>query len=189
MDIETKLQRFSDVVRKEAENARNQQFSEITQRYGAKVSEFEKRTKRKYEEMTEEAVIAAENLKQKNISHKKAEIKKALIQERATYIDLIFNNVSKKLDDFFETPEYEQLIVDRINDYKEAGDDVCAYIMRKDEKLLRSVMQKTGITVLTVDEDFLGGVRISLGKNRTADCTFRHRFDTERARFNKIKIL
>lgn len=187
MDIETKLQRFSEVVRKEAEELKSKKVGLVDEKYELSVNEFEEKTRKKYEAMAEEAEMSAEREKQKLIAQKIAAEKRLLIQKRNEYINVVFENVLGKLNAFFQTPEYEELLAGYIKSYTDGG-GATAYIMRRDIALRERLAERTGVNVVVVDEDFLGGVRVSLAGSRVADCTLKRRFEAEKAAFNKIRV-
>lgn len=189
MNIETKLQRFSEVVRKEAESTKDSRISVLEKKYNDSITEYQQKAQQRFDHMCEDVEIQAEKLKQQRIASINSEVKKNLIEQRTKYVETIFDNVKSKLEDFFKSPAYEELLAHNIETYKPMNPNLTAYIMLRDAAIKDSLAAKTGVNVELTDEDFLGGVKIEINANKVADCTFRHRYETEKSRFNKIRIV
>jgi vacuolar-type H+-ATPase subunit E/Vma4 len=100
--------------------------------------------------------------------------RKLFIALRKNYIDKLFNEIANALNEFVNSPEYQNYLSKKIE--KHAGDFSVIQLMQRDAGM------DTGLTVVITDEDFIGGFRLKTNEI-VADYTMAAELDVQRKEF------
>ena len=188
MDLEEKLKQFADLVFSEVENEKKDILSKVENEYNNSIIEFEASTSQKYSKRLKEETEKAKRLMQKDIVEAQAKLKRELINKRTEQIDAIFENVNKKLDEYYKTPEYVNGIIETINNNNKMGPETVVYLVERDMAHKQIIEKETGVTVKLSAENFTGGLKMTLSDKQIADYSIKSRFEEEKEKFNKIRI-
>lgn len=161
MTLDEKLEQFYNAT---IESATNQNLK-ITGDYNdslAKILEEHKKDTLQKSEVTYQ--LESENLireKNRTLSSASINIKRKLNEKSTSLIDILFQNIQKKLEDFMKTEEYNSLLIKQILNAKEfaRNDEVIIYINSSDTYLKEMLEEKTKITLTISTTDFIGGTR------------------------------
>lgn len=156
--------------------------------------------KRMLEEKEMEFLTAAYQLiqKEKNIAYKKAndkiskasmEHRRALFQKREQIISDVFNNVKKRIDEFLESPAYEDFLLGRVRKALEllGPGQITIYLDERDMRfsdVIKNTFSAYAPAVVASDTPIIGGCIV---ENKTAhrivEDTIAERLETEKSRF------
>ena len=87
----------------------------------------------------------------------------------------LFVEVKNHLENFMESPAYQDYLCSRIQKAREfaGNDEIFIYLSTEDTALQRSIVAKTGFTVEISDEPFMGGIKATIpAKNILIDNSF-----------------
>ena len=187
MTIDEKLQHFYDSSVEEA----RQEASEAIALHKKKLEEMLAQHK-KTQQLSAEAEIKAET------ENAKREVNKALSAEQLTIKrdwsikqndleDKLFMEVKDRLEDFMETPQYDDYLAEKINEAKKfAGkDDLYIYLSPADSARIHALSARTDFPLQVAKESFMGGIKAMIpSKNILIDYSFLETFQTLRKDFN-----
>ena len=188
MELEEKLKQFADLVFDEVESEKEDILSKVESEYKDSITEFEISTSQKYSKRLKNETEKASRLMQKEIIEAQADLKHELIKKRTEQIEIIFENVNKKLHEFYESPEYIRGMIGLINSNIRMGSETIVYLVKRDMAYKQIIEKETGVTVKLSAEDFAGGLKMTLSDTQTADYSIKSRFEEEKEKFNKIRI-
>ena len=175
MTIDEKLQHFYEVSLDEAREDAAKAIQDH-KAYLEQVLEEHKQSRTQ----TAEAEVKAE------AEHVRREVNKALSAEQLTLRrdwtakqnelrNELFVEVKNHLEDFMESPEYQDYLCTRIQKAREfaGNDEIFIYLSAEDTALQRSIVAKTGFTVEISKEPFMGGIKATIpAKNILIDNSF-----------------
>ena len=187
MTIDEKLQHFYDSSVEEA----RQEASEAIAVHKKKLEEMLAQHK-KTQQLSAEAEIKAET------ENAKREVNKALSAEQLTIKrdwsikqndleDKLFMEVKDRLEDFMETPQYDDYLAEKINEAKKfAGkDELYIYLSPADSARIHALSARTYFPLQVAKESFMGGIKAMIpSKNILIDYSFLETFQTLRKDFN-----
>ncbi len=136
------------------------------------VEEYKKTLQKNYEERKDAALRKAEAnfrmasdhiIRERNrrLSAEAMEIRRKVLEKTAEISDRVFAEVKQKLTEFMNTLEYDDLLCTQIKNAIgfAQGDIITVYINPSDEKKIKTLEEKTGISLTVSDRDFIGGTR------------------------------
>lgn len=189
-DLEKKISILSKSILDEAEKEREKLISDIRERKNSAVTEKEnellsdayddiQKTVTKYSKENNERILKVE-----------MDLKKGLIKKREQMIEEIFLEVSKRLEEFCESPQYKDWLI------KAAGLAVSQtgngeiHLLKKDGKYKDDIADAFPDCSVTADADdsLIGGVT-SVNKNIASDCTIKEKLEEQRVNFLKTSAL
>lgn len=186
LTTEEKLKHFEETVQKQAWNKRTEMIHEY------KVSLQKRMEKQKQEKQAQaDLLLHAEALglkqkKNKLLAKQKLALRRQLSKTQADFKDKLFAEVKAKLEAYMDTPAYQELLVQQIQDILRYADGspVTISIDPADAAKRNSLIAATS-TPLTVSQDsFLGGVRAVLpGRHILIDNSFSTKLMEEKASF------
>ena len=161
MTLDEKLEHFYTSVIDSA----TKQNIEIVEEY--------KKTLQKHFESRKEAAIrkadaayrtASDNiLRERNRRSSAASIdnRRKVLEKTAEYSTLIFADVKKKLEEYKNTPAYDELLCAHITGATTfaKGDQITIYIDPSDASKKAALEEKTGVLLTVSNREFLGGIR------------------------------
>lgn len=120
----------------------------------------------------------------KKIAEKKFDYKKEYFCEREQLIQKVFDNVTKKLQDYAKTDDYVKNIGSKIRNAMEVeGHSYTVVISSADEKLIEFAKAE-GFDTQVIDRNFIGGCRVIDNTAKTlVDMTFSNAIEEESAAF------
>ena len=186
MTIEEKLQHFYDTSVAEAQ-AQAQAELDSHQKNLDKMLKKHKESRK----LDAEAQIKAET------ENATREVNKALSAEQLTLRrdwtskqtelkNELFVEVKNHLEDFMESPEYQDYLCSRIQKAREfaGNDEIFIYLSPEDTALQRSIVAKTGFTVEISSEPFMGGIKATIpAKNILIDSSFMSAYEKLKKEF------
>ncbi len=136
------------------------------------VEEYKKTLQKNYEERKEAALrkaesnyrIASDNIvreRNRKLSAEAMEIRRQVLEKTEEISQRVFQDVTKKLEDYMKTPEYTELLAAQISNAKRfaQGDPLTVYINPSDADKVAALEARTGVTLAKSDRDFMGGTR------------------------------
>jgi len=173
--LDEKLDIFSNAVI----NSATKQNIEI-------VNEYKKSLEKLYDDYKENALKKAEAAyfaeaeklrREKNriLSSEGIRTKRRISEKSSELINLLFQDVSKKLEEYMKTPSYFDLLVSQITRAKEFAreDEIIIYINPSDVGLKKLLEANTGVELTVSTRDFIGGTRAVIhAKNILIDNSF-----------------
>lgn len=183
---ENSLTNFANVLYSEAEKQKDdvekQLKDERAEILAKKSAELDTRLKREIENchagLKHEIGLA--------ISNREAELAKLLRHNRAEAAEKIFEEATKKLEEFTKTPEYEEYLKAELNDAAKefiGGTTVCAS-RECDAALIKKLCPISNIEITTAPDSIIGGFTLrntSLGI--FVDCTLKNRLNEQKELF------
>lgn len=113
--------------------------------------------------------------KNKTLSKTSKEIKRQILEEVNSYKEILFSDVKKKLLQFMQTPEYDELLKKQILEAKKYAEEeeLIVYINSSDQKKKEELERETKVSLTISDQDFMGGTRaVMRGRNLLIDNSF-----------------
>ncbi len=136
------------------------------------VEEYKKTLQKNYEERKEAALhkaeanyrMASDNIireRNRKLSAETMEIRRKVLDKTAEISDRIFNDVRLKLTEYMNTSEYDELLGAQIKNAVDFahGDAITVYINPSDANKIKTLEEKTGVSLTVSDRDFIGGTR------------------------------
>ncbi len=136
------------------------------------VEEYKKTLQKNFEERKEAALrkaesnyrIASDNIvreRNRKLSAEAMEIRRKVLDKTEEISQRIFQDVTKKLEEYMKTPEYIELLATQISKAKQfaQGDALTVYINPSDTDKIPALEARTGVTLTKSDRDFMGGTR------------------------------
>lgn len=190
MNIDEKLKMLYKISVKEAEEKKESTLNEINKEFETQCSNYKKRAEEKSEKKLKNEKFNIEQEVNKKITEVSIDTKKRLIELRKELTKNIFENVLNKLNDYTNTEEYKEYLVNTIeNAVNEFGSEIDVYVVENDKKYIDYIFDKTKIKPKISEEDFIGGTKISIkNKNIIVNNTLKLKFDDEKNSFNELKI-
>lgn len=187
MEIDTKLEEFSNLVLQEASQEKRKILDEIR----LKVNEANKKSRQEIIDKVEMSLrIATEKeakLKNEEVSKAAIEAKKIVIEKRKELINNMYNTVTSQLNEFVNSKQYPMWLIKQIDEAKTQLDDnnITVYIGKADEKINLEIDVKVQID----SEITVGGCKvISEKKHMMIDNTLSKKLEEAFSQFNKLII-
>lgn len=187
MEIDTKLEEFSNLVLQEASQEKRKILDEIR----LKVNEANKKSRQEIIDKAEmDLKIATEKeakLKNEEVSKAAIEAKKIVIEKRKELINNMYNTVISQLNEFVNSKQYPMWLIKQIDEAKIQLDDnnIIVYIGKADEK----INLETNAKIQIDNEITIGGCKIiSEKKHMLVDNTLSKKLEEAFSQFNKLII-
>lgn len=187
MEIDTKLEEFSNLVLQEASQEKRKILDEIR----LKVNEANKKSRQEIIDKAEmDLKIATEKeakLKNEEVSKAAIEAKKIVIEKRKKLINNMYNTVISQLNEFVNSEQYPMWLIKQIDEAKIQLDDnnITVYIGKADEK----INLETNAKIQIDNEITIGGCKIiSEKKHMLVDNTLSKKLEEAFSQFNKLII-
>lgn len=161
MTIDEKLDNFYHCAIDDA----TAQSIKILESYEQTLKEMYEEKKKSLIKQSEQKIrTESENLvreKNRNLSSESLKLKRTLSDKSKEKVDILFNDVEKKLASYMQTPEYQKFLVERINETIEFAkdDELTIYINPSDANLKAALEDATHVGLVISNIDFLGGIR------------------------------
>lgn len=187
MEIDTKLEEFSNLVLQEASQEKRKILDEIR----LKVNEANKKSRQEIIDKAEmDLKIATEKeakLKNEEVSKAAIEAKKIVIEKRKELINNMYNTVISQLNEFVNSEQYPMWLIKQIDEAKAQLDDnnITVYIGKADE----NINLETNAKIQIDNEITIGGCKIiSEKKHMLVDNTLSKKLEEAFSQFNKLII-
>lgn len=187
MEIDTKLEEFSNLVLQEASQEKRKILDEIR----LKVNEANKKSRQEIIDKAEmDLKIATEKeakLKNEEVSKAAIEAKKIVIEKRKELINNMYNTVISQLNEFVNSKQYPMWLIKQIDEAKTQLDDnnITVYIGKADGK----INLETNAKIQIDNEITIGGCKIiSEKKHMLVDNTLSKKLEEAFSQFNKLII-
>jgi vacuolar-type H+-ATPase subunit E/Vma4 len=136
------------------------------------VEEYKKTLQKNFEDRKDAALrkaeanlrMASDNIireRNRKLSAETMEIRRKVLEKTAEISDRIFAEVGHKLTEYMKTPEYDELLCAQIKKAASfaQGDAITVYINPSDKDKIKTLEEKTGVSLTVSDRDFVGGTR------------------------------
>lgn len=186
MTTEEKLKHFEEAA---LERAKAQSINMIAE-FKASLKQLENQHKedkvRQADLQIKTETVSLKREKNKALSKQQLEIKRRITKKHNELKDKLFAEVKMKLEEFMDTPAYEDLLIQQIHDIQKlAGDDkVIIYVDPADSLRLPSLSAATNTTLTLSQYSFMGGTRAVLeNRHILIDNSFATKLEEEKAEF------
>lgn len=122
----------------------------------------------------------------KNLSIESIKIKRNISEKNNQLVEILFEDVSKKLEAFMKTPEYTSLLIKQIKEAKQfaRGEEITIYINPSDESKKAELEAATDAALTISSYSFMGGTRAVIpSKNILIDNSFQNKMDEIKDKF------
>lgn len=150
------------------------------------IEEYKKSLQSIYEEHKVNAIkkadaayrIESDNIlreKNKILSSELLNIKRKISETTNVLINQLFLDVTNKVKEFMNTPDYQNLLIKQVLEAKEFAkdEDITTYLDPSDEKLKSAIERETGCQLVISNISFIGGTRTVIhAKNILIDNSF-----------------
>ena len=136
------------------------------------VEEYKNTLQKNYEERKDAAHrkaeanyrMASENIireRNRRLSAETMEIRRKVLEKTSEISDRVFDDVKLRLTDYMKTSAYDELLCAQIKNASEfaQGDTITVYINPTDAQKIKTLEEKTGVSLTVSDRDFIGGTR------------------------------
>lgn len=186
MTIEEKLELFNKTAIEDA----TRQSAEVLAEYETSLDEQFKYTKESIVEKAKQAYhLEEEELirsKNKIISQASRDVKKQVLEEENSFIDILFQLVSEKLDAYMKLPEYTQMLVKQIKEAVEIAEEeeLIIYVNASDADKIAMLEKETGAKLTESTINFIGGTRAVIkSRNLLIDNSFLAKLTEEKENY------
>lgn len=186
MTVEEKLQHFYDVAIGETQKEASQMLDEHREMLAHQLEEHKKVKNLQAEQDIRAEIDHAKREVNKALSAEQLVIKRELTKKQTELKDKLFIEVKDKLEEFMNSPEYEEYLINKIQEaLKIAGDDeLHIYVTPGDASLTHVLSAATGLPVEVLHETFLGGIKAIIPeKNILIDYSFQNSFENLKKEF------
>ncbi len=172
------------LVVSQAEEKKNSVLKELEVQREAEIEKYKNKLEINLERCFKESSEKVYRNVANKISEKRFDHKKEYLCERERLIQNIFENVTKKLDDYVKTDDYAKGMLKKIQMATENDSyDYTVVISSADNKLIE-LAQAEGYNVQVIDRNFIGGCRVINNTQKTMiDMTFAKAVEEESTAF------
>lgn len=193
MKVVEKIEFFSRIALKEAQDKRTQLLPEIHRQYMEACEKITLEANKKYEKTIAEETYKAEQMKNREILQANKQAKRSLIELRAQLTNDLFDGVLDMITDFIESEEYFDLLTENIKKVAEQyPQGVTVSICKRDmdyENIVLKIKGIDGVSVVEGSNEMLGGFTAQVnGKNIFIDNSYRTKLKEAKSSFNRFKI-
>ena len=187
MTIEEKLQHFQETSVEEARNQATKALEAHQKNLDKMFAEHKKtRTQDAQAEIKAETQNAQREVN-KALSAQQLTLKRNWNARQNELKEKLFVEVKDRLEDFMETPQYDDYLAEKINEAKKfAGkDELYIYLSPADSARIHALSARTDFPLQVAKESFMGGIKAMIpSKNILIDYSFLETFQTLRKDFN-----
>lgn len=190
MKVAEKIDFFSKMALKEAQDRRAQLLPEIHKQYLDACEKMTLEANKKYEKTIQEETYKAEQMKNREVLQANTEAKRSLIELRTQLTNDLFENVLNMITDFIETEEYFALLVKNITETAtEYPQGITVSICGRDMVLKDRIGKIAGVELIMGKDEMFGGFTAQVnGKNIFIDNSYRTKLEEARSSFSGFKI-
>lgn len=189
MNVKEKLNVFSRLALKEAEEKRDTIMSGLNSEFDAACREYSAKARKKAEAQLREDGFKAEREKNKEILTAKFDSRRALFEYKAQLIGGIFERVMDMIADYVETDEYGADIIGGIRELSiKYGCEIDVYITGRDMVFSEKIKETPNIN-LFADDSLIGGYKAVIGeRGLIIDRSYLERLNAVRSDFRGFNI-
>jgi vacuolar-type H+-ATPase subunit E/Vma4 len=164
-----KLEKFSQVVLREAQVQKGSKIEDCESKINEAVKKIENETKRASSHYLHSEIRKVITANTKRISDEQVTLLQEISHVRTEIENNIMDNVTKRINEFVLTKEYEDwlsdIVVKSVKNYDPK--DIIVYINNTDERLIGQLNKITTANIKVANEHFIGGVKIVCESKRT----------------------
>lgn len=179
-NITEKLNTFTSLVMRDAEEKREKLMKRVEKEYSERLDERENELLENAYENIQENIQTAKREANERVLHAQMDSKKQLILRREEIIDEVMKTVRAKLVEFTESDEYEAWLISKIEKalFEVGKGSKIIYISPEDIKLKEKIEQIPDMSKISVEasaeRDFLGGAKVlNTDRRVSADYSFK----------------
>ena len=178
------MENLEKFVVSQAEDKKNAVLKELESQRGAEIEKYKNQLEihleRYFKDNSEKVCHDAI----KKVAEKRFDHKKEYFCERERLIQQVFDNVTKKLENYVKTDAYVKGMEAKIRSAMEIADhDYTVVISSADDKLIELAKSK-GYNTQVIDRNFIGGCRVIDNTAKTmVDMTFANAMEVESEAF------
>ena len=187
MTINEKINNFKERAIKDANLQSQSIIHECEENIKLQLNEYKEKAEANYNnriKLESEEILKNNN---KTLSNKTVLLKQKLEKKRLELVSSLFDDLKKKLIDFKQTTDYQELLLNQIKQIEEFGNNsnIIIYIDKSDSALINDLSKKTDLKIEISPNNLLGGVRAILTeKNILIDYSFSNKLIEEKANFS-----
>ncbi|WP_455716822.1 V-type ATP synthase subunit E [Anaerosporobacter sp.] len=166
------------------------QSVKMLESYELSLKEMAEEKKKSLKKQAEQKIhTESDNLlreKNKKLSNESMSIKRAISEKTKEKIDILFTDVEKRLSAYMKTPEYQDFLVNKINEAVAFAndDEITIYINPTDAHLKSALESSTKVELTISNIDFIGGIRcVITEKHILIDNSFISKLEEEKSNF------
>lgn len=179
-NITEKLNTFTSLVLKDAEEKREKLIEKVEKEYSERLDERETELLENAYEHIQENIQTSKREANERVLHAQMDSKKQLILRREEIIDEVMKTVRAKLVEFTKSGEYEKWLIEKVEKalFEVGKGSKIVYISPEDIRLRDKIEQIPEMSRLTVEaspeRDFLGGAKVlNTDRKVSADYSFK----------------
>jgi len=189
MNIMFKLEHFTDVVLKEANEKREQIQQEMEDELNLACMQAKEKALKNQDEILKLEMYKIEQSKNKQLRKAETEARKVMAKLRNEKINEIFIEVKDGVYEFMKTDEYRELLLKGIKEHREQYDNFIVYVTKNDMKHCDFIKQHIDVMMEESEDDFIGGYKIKLNfKNAVIDNSYERKLEEARKDFNLFNV-
>lgn len=186
MTIDEKLNNFYHCAIDDA----TAQSIKILESYEQTLKEMCEEKKKSLIKQAEQKIrIESDNLvreKNRKLSSESLNIKRTLSEKSKEKVEILFNDVEKRLNTYMQTPEYQTFLINKINEAIAFAKDnkLTIYINQTDAHLKEDLEAATHVELMISNINFFGGIRSVIpDRNILIDNSFMSKLREEKMNF------
>jgi len=186
LTTEEKLKHFEETSLEQAKSESMMMLREHKASLQKLVEEHKRMKKRQAELQLQTETVSLKREKNKALSKQQLALKRQIKKQQESLKDKLFVEVKTMLEEYMDTPAYQELLIHQIRDILKyaAGSPVTIYIDPADSAKLNSLRAAAGIPLTLSQISFMGGTR-AVVENRHVliDNSFATKLVEEKAEF------
>ena len=188
MKVSEKLDMFSKLAIKQAEEKRIRILNEIKEEYNRALREIQDSLQKEADSTIREEAYKVWQEKNRVMLQSSVEMKRSLIELRDELADKLFDNIREKLNEYMQTPEYESALMDQIQKISRQYCDLLIYLDPVDMRFAEQIKWRFNADVDC--ESLIGGFRVLIKeKHMVIENSFSARLEEAKENFNAFKIV
>ena len=174
MDIAKKIESFHQIAIDDALSEKEQALAELENRFNDACEQYKNTVEKEAMLKLDRKNIIAHKKLMTEIMEEGVKGKKALLLRRSELLDKSVENVSKRLNDYVLTPEYQKRLIHDIDSACEKYKPLEVYLTLRDYKLLGDKIKSVPCKQSHID--FIGGFKLKINDNLIIDNTYLTKF-------------
>lgn len=189
-NLTEKLNTFTSLVLKDAEQKREKLLENVQKEYSERIDAKENELLQGVYENIQQNIQSAQKSANERVLHAELDSKKKLIMRREEIIDDVMKLSRAKIVEFIESDKYEEWLLSKIEKalFEVGKGSKTIYISSDDIKLKEKIEQIPDTSRITVEasgeKDFLGGAKVLNTDRKVAvDYSFKEMLSEEKQKF------
>lgn len=183
MNVQHKLEIFSETALREAKERRKLAEHELKARYDEACGEIEAKAAKTASEYFKDEKNALEQKLSRETITLQTEAKKEFVKLRAELTDKVFDAVSQRVSEFKKSEEYDKYMLYGINKVIEEYGTGITVVLCGDDMRLKAIIDSR-VTVEEAERGFIGGFKVLVNNTKiVVNNTLETKLDEARSEF------